>query len=99
MPNDKSQMTNSARGVLLTACCVLLVSPAFSGEQGIDPAAVPRLTAATEPPAPEKFAHAEGLLDPAALAQSIESSKLKTVLIDARDPSAFKLGHLPAARN
>lgn len=84
---------------LLWACLVCCAAAALSGEQGIDPAAVPRLTPANEPPAPEKFAHPDGLIDPATLAQWTNSSKFKTVVIDARDAAAFKIGHIPGARN
>src|SRR5579862_1760232 len=88
----KCQLTIAVLGALAFS------SSAMAGDQGIDPAAVPRLTSTNEPPAPDKFAHPDGLIDPATLAKWMDS-KEKTVVIDARGESAFKLGHIPGARN
>ena len=85
-----------ALGVLSFLCATLFTS---GGENGIDPAAVPRLTPANEPPAPDKFAHTDDLIDPTTLAKWLGETALKTVLIDGRDASAFNLGHIPSARN
>ncbi len=78
---------------------VLAFAGAFAEEKGIDPTAVPRLTPANEPPAPEKFARPEGLVSPETLAQWLDTPGTKIVLIDGREGTAFKLGHIPGARN
>ncbi len=84
---------------LLASLASLTIFAAFAGDQGIDPAAVPRLTPANEPPAPEKFAKPEGLIDAATLAGWLDASGTKTVVIDAREITAFTAGHIPGARN
>ena len=71
----------------------------FAVDQGVDPAALPSLAASNEPPAPTAFTHPEALLDPAALAKLLDTPGSKVVLLDARDDGAFKLGHIPGARN
>lgn len=71
----------------------------LAADQGVDPAALPSLAASNEPPAPTAFAHPEALPDPAALAKLLDTPGAKVVLLDARDDDAFKLGHIPGARN
>ena len=72
---------------------------ACAADQGIDPSALPNLASSAEAPAPERFAHPDGLLDAAALSKLLDIAGAKTVVLDARDESAFKLGHIPGARN
>lgn len=68
-------------------------------DQGLDPSAVPRVTPINEAPAPEKFAHDEALIETAELAKLLESTKENVVVLDARDDTSFRLGHITAARN
>lgn len=83
--------------ILTLVCCASGIVGA--GETGIDPTAVPRLTPLNEAPAPETFARAEGLTSVATLAKWLDDSTVKTVVIDAREASAFRIGHIPGARN
>ncbi len=93
-------MTN-IKALLARGVCIWTLAPllAFGGETGIDPTAVPRLTPANEAAGPEKFARADGLIDAATLSKWLDDTTVKTVLIDGRDYTAFRLGHIPGARN
>jgi thiosulfate/3-mercaptopyruvate sulfurtransferase len=93
-------MTNVRFSLALGACfyvCAAVFS--IAGELGIDPTAVPRLTPANKAPAPDRFSHPAGLVDPTTLAKWVNETDVKTIVIDGRDASAFKLGHIPSARN
>jgi thiosulfate/3-mercaptopyruvate sulfurtransferase len=72
---------------------------AQSGELGLDPTAVPRLTPLNEPPAPEAFARPDALVDTAALVKFLDDPDMKMVILDGRSDSSFRLGHIPSARN
>ncbi|MEI6231846.1 MAG: rhodanese-like domain-containing protein [Planctomycetota bacterium] len=71
----------------------------FAGENGLDPAAVPRLTPLNEPPAPEKFARPDALIDSAKLEKWLDELNVRTIVIDGRDAAAFRISHIPGARS
>jgi thiosulfate/3-mercaptopyruvate sulfurtransferase len=96
-----SKRPSHVRGRLLTcaALVALLAARCIAGEKGLDPSAIPRLLPLTEPAAPEQYGRPEALTQTAQLAQWLETPIPKTVVIDGRDATSFKLGHLAGARN
>jgi thiosulfate/3-mercaptopyruvate sulfurtransferase len=87
-----------SRWLTCLASIVLAVEACRAGDKGLDPSAIPRLLPLTEPAAPDRYGRPDALTQTAQLAQWLESTTEKTVVIDGRETASFKLGHIVGAR-